>query len=157
MLHIGRFGCKLEHMRIRYETGLATMAQLIIGTAMSFVGAAASIISGCRTESGADCVSNTFVSLVLVILTVCVYMCLLGLGYAAQERRSKRLAKLLILAEAVVALFYLFDTRHAPTYADRFTNFIAFATAAWVMVVAIRLLRAGRRRIVRRRQSAVKP
>lgn len=143
-------------MRIRYETGLATMAQLIIGTAMSFVGGVASIISDCRTQGGADCVSNAFVSLVLVILTVCVYMFLLGLGYTAQERRSRRLAKLLILAEAVVALFYLFDTKQAPALIDRVTNFIACATAVWVAIVATRLARAGGRRVVNRRRPVAK-
>src|SRR5690348_6565484 len=101
-------------MRIRYETGVATFIQFIIGTTLSFMSGGASIVSGCRGNSGADCATNAFVSLILIIMTVVAYTFVLGLGYVAQERRSSRLAYSLIAAEAFALLIFLFDAKHAP-------------------------------------------
>src|SRR6185312_6035667 len=102
-------------MWLRYETSIATLVQFIIGTALTFLTGAASIVSGCRTSAGADCVGNTFVSLLLIIIVIVCYGFLLGVGYFAQEKRSSRLALLLIGSEAVAALIFLFDARQAPS------------------------------------------
>jgi hypothetical protein len=145
-------------MRVRYETGIATFVQFVIGIGLSFVGSVASIIGGCRGHSGVDCASNTLVSLVLVILTVGAFGALLALGYAAQERRSSRLALILIGAEALAALIYLFDAKHSPGIIDRLTNVAGFAVAAWVIIVAVRLARSKGRRIVSAgRRPVIKP
>jgi protein-S-isoprenylcysteine O-methyltransferase Ste14 len=85
---------------------------------------------------------------------------LLVLGYAAQERRSSRLAKLLIAAEILAALIYLYDTQHALSILERLTNLGSCLLALWVIVLAWRLSRAKGGRIVkvraRRRHTAQK-
>jgi hypothetical protein len=145
-------------MRLRYETGVATLVQFVVGTALGFLGAVVSIISGCRGHSGVDCASNSLVSLVLIILTVGALGVLLGLGYVAQERRSSRLALALIGAEALAALIFIFDAKQSPGLLDRLTNLVAFIIAIWVIVVAARLALARGRRIVSAgRHPAVKP
>ena len=141
-------------MRIRYETGTATFVQFIIGAGLSFISGVASIIGGCRGAGGADCVSNAFVSLILIILTVTAFGFLLGLGYVAQERRSSRLAALLIGCEAFAMLIFLFDARQSPAVVDKLTNAISFIVAAWVAFVAVQLYRARGGRIVRRHRSS---
>lgn len=139
-------------MRIRYETSVATLVQFIIGTALTFLTGVAAIIGGCRSSGGADCVSNTFVSLLFVIMVVAVYGFLLGVGYVAQERRSSRLALLLMGTEAFAALIFLFDARQSPSLIDKITNTISLAIAIWVIFVAFNLYRAKGARIVRTRQ-----
>lgn len=138
-------------MRIRYETANATFVQFIVGVGLSFISGIVSIVSGCRDSSGTDCVSNTFVSLILIILTVAAFGFLFGLGFVAQERRSRRLALLLIGFEVFAMLIFLFDARQAPATIDKLTNGASFGVAAWVTYVAWRLSRARGGRIVRGR------
>lgn len=138
-------------MQIRYETSVATLTQFIVGTVLAFLTGAVAIIGGCRSSGGADCVSNAFVSLLFVILVVAVYGFFLGLGYVAQERRSSRLALLLIGTEAFAALIFLFDARQSPSLIDKITNVISLAVAIWVIYVAFNLYRAKGARIVRAR------
>lgn len=139
-----------RYMRIRYETSVATLVQFIIGAILTFLSNAIAIISSCRDNGGADCISNTFVSLLFIILIVAVYAFLLGLGYVAQEKRSSRLALLLIGCQAFAALVFLFDARQAPGLIDKITNALSFAVAVWVGYVAFNLYRAKGARIVKR-------
>jgi len=140
-------------MWLRYETSIATLVQFVVGTALTFLTGLASIISGCRTSTGADCVGNTFVSLLLIIMVVVGYGFLLGVGYFAQDKRSSKLALLLIGSEAVAALIFLFDARQAPGLIDKFTNGLSFLIALWVAYIAFNLYRARGARIVRKRNS----
>lgn len=135
-------------MRIRYETGIATLVQFAVTAGLSIINGLASVIVGCRGGATADCITNTFVSLVLIILMVVGLGILLALGYAAQARRSARLAYTLIVIEAFVALIFLFDTKQSPGIVERLTSFLSFAVAAWVIFVAWRLSRAKGGRIV---------
>ena len=137
-------------MRIRYETGTATLIQFIVGAGLSFLNGVISVVSGCTGSGSADCVSNAFVSLVLIMMTIVAYVFLLALGYVAQERRSVRLAYLLIASELIAALVSIFDARQSASVVDKFTNFISFVAAVWVIYVAWRLARAKGGRIVRR-------
>lgn len=135
-------------MRIRYETGLATFVQFIVGAGLSFINGVASIISGCHNANSADCVSNAFVSLILIILTIAAFGFLLGLGYVAQDRRSSRMALFLIGCEVFAMVIFLFDAKHAPSLVDKITNIVSALVAVWVTYVAWRLYRAGGTRIV---------
>ena len=138
-------------MRIRYETGIATLVQFAAIAGLSFINGLASIISGCRGGATADCVTNAFVSLVLIIMLLVGLGILLALGYAAQARRSVRLAYTLMAAEAFAAAVFLFDAKQTPSLVERLTNFLSFLVSAWVIFVAWRLSRAKGGRIVANR------
>jgi hypothetical protein len=127
------------------------MIQFIVGAALTFLSNAVSIISGCT--GGADCVSNAFVSLLLVILVIGAYSLLFAIGYVAQEKRSSGLALLLIAAQAFAALIFIFDARQAPGLIDKITNGLSFLIAIWVAYVAFNLYRAKGARIVRSRHN----
>jgi preprotein translocase subunit SecG len=144
-------------MRLRYETGVATLVQFIVATFLGFLNGGNSIITGCHNSSPGECVSNTLVSLVLIILTVMWLGFLLALGYTAQERRSSRLALALIAAESLSALVYLFDAKHTPSILERLTNLIAFGLAIWVIFIAWRLSRAKGGRIVKTARARRRP
>jgi len=135
-------------MRIRYETGIATLVQFAVIAGLSFINGLASIISGCHSGATADCITNAFVSLVLIIMLIVGLGILLALGYAAQARRSARLAYILMAAEAFAAFIFLFDAKQTPSIIERLTNFLSFAVSAWVIFVAWRLSRAKGGRIV---------
>ncbi len=144
-------------MHLRYETGVATLIQFIATIILTFLTTIVAIIGGCTSGFNASCISNALVSLILVILIIFALGFLLVLGYAAQERRSSRLAKFLIAAEALAALIYLYDTQHALSLLERITNLASCLIALWVIVLAWRLARAKGGRIVkvrsRRRHS----
>ena len=140
-------------MHIRYETTLATLVQFVIGTSLTFVSGLASILGGCRNVGGVDCVSNTFVSLLLIILVIAGYGFLLALGYVAQDRRSSRLAVFLIVCELFAGLIFLFDAKQAPSLVERATNGLSFVIVLWVCWVAFNLYRARGARIVRRKRT----
>jgi hypothetical protein len=146
-------------MRLRYETGIATLVQFVIGVGLSFIGSAASILSGCHRHSAAECASNTLVSLVLIIITAAVLAAIAAFGYVAQERRSTRLALILIGIEGMAALFYLFDAKQSAGLLDRISNLISFLVAGWVVVITIGLAQSRGRRIVSvgRRRRVAKP
>ena len=138
-------------MRLRYETGIATLVQLIVTTLLTFIGSIVSAVGGCTGKPSADCVSNTLVSLIYIILTVGALGFIAALGYVAQERRSRRLAMALITLEAFAALIYLFDTKQANSITDGITNLLSFLLAIWVITIAWRLVRAKGGRIVKTR------
>jgi|ERR1017187_25743 ABC-type dipeptide/oligopeptide/nickel transport system permease subunit len=136
-------------MRLRYETGVATLVQFIVTILLTFITTVISIIGSCTGGVNAQCVSNTLVSLILIFLIIFALGFLLVLGYAAQERRSSRLAKLLIVAEFFAAFAYIYDARQTPSGLERFTNLISCILAVWVIVLAWRLARAKGGRVVK--------
>ncbi|HVU59803.1 MAG TPA: hypothetical protein VHC98_03120 [Candidatus Saccharimonadales bacterium] len=144
-------------MRIRYETGVATLVQFIGAAGLSFLGGLASIAAGCSSGANADCVTNAFVSLVFIILMIGALAFLVLLGYSAQARRSTRLALMLVIAELLALGFFLFDAKQAPDIVERITNALSALLAVWVILVALRLANARGQRIVnrpRRRRSS---
>lgn len=134
-------------MNIKYETGVITFAQFIVMSLLGIPNALNSIITTCR-HTGHDCVSNLIVSLIYFILLTAWFACLWLLGYAAQDRRSKRLAQLLIAAEGLVLLVSLFDVKHHNDALGFVTSLIDLVFAGWIILLAFRLMRSGGGRIV---------
>ncbi len=134
-------------MKIKYQTGIVTLIQFIVAVALGFINEVASSVSGCIGH-GSACVSNTLVSLLLIILTAIWFAFLAALGYAAQDRRSRRLARYLMAAEAIVAVVALFDVKHFPNILGLITSLIDFGLAAWAFLLAYRLSKANGGRIV---------
>lgn len=143
-------------MRLRYETGIATSAQFITMTVLNFVNAISASVSGCTNHNG-DCVSNMLLSMMYFIVVAVWFGFLSVLGYAAQDKRSKRLAQVLIAAEVMVALVAAFDAKHHPDTLGLVTSLIDLAFAVWVITLAYRLMRSNGGRVVapttRRRRS----
>src|SRR4051794_7575424 len=102
-------------MKLTYETGTATLIQFIALGMLNIVNGLESIITTCRHESG-DCVGNILTSIIFYILTVLWFGIVTVIGYTAQERRSKRLAQLLIAAEAIIALIAWFNIKLNLSY-----------------------------------------
>lgn len=69
------------------------------------------------------------------------------LGYAAQERRSRRFALALIAAEFLVLIVATFNTKHHPDTLSLITSVTDIILALWIIFLAIRLVRSGGGRI----------
>lgn len=151
-------------MKLTYETGTATIIQFIVVGLLNIANGLDSIVTTCR-HSGGDCLGNVFSSVVFYILIVGWFGAVVVLGYLAQERRSRRLAQLLIATEALIGLVALFNTKLNLTYHNGLlslaTSLADLVLAIWVISLAFRLMRAGGKRIAprqrpRKRQSASK-
>lgn len=139
-------------MKLTYQTAIATLIQFVTLTLLGIPNALVSIISTCHSDNS-NCVSNMLVSLIFFLLTAAWFGFVWLLGYAAQERRSKRLAWLLIGAEALTAAVALFNTRHDTNFLTIITSLLDLLLAIWIMVLAFRLIRAkGGRVVVSQRQ-----
>lgn len=133
-------------MKLTYETGTATLIQFLVLGLLNLANGLNSIISTCH--SGKDCVNNALVSAIFYMLAAGWFAALWVIGYLAQERRSKMLARLLIAAEALVALVAFFNAKHHSDFLSLFTSLVDLVLAVWIITIAFRLMRSGGGRVV---------
>jgi len=138
-------------MKLTYQTGIATFIQFVSLSLLNIANGANSVVATCRHDS-TNCISNLIVSLIFFMLTVAWFAAVWLLGYTAQDRRSKRLAQLLIAAEGFIALIALFNAKHHTDLIGLGTSLIDLALALWIIVLAFRLMRAGSNRVVARQR-----
>jgi hypothetical protein len=148
----------MEFMRLTYETGVATMIQFMVLALFNIANTLYSIVSTC-THSGEDCVSNTLSSVIFYILIIFWYGILVGLGFIAQTKRSKRSCRILILAELSCLAVAAYDIKLGISYHNNalssFTSFADLVLSAWVITLAFRLMKAGGGRVVTGRRRVV--
>ncbi len=128
-------------MKVRYGTGFATLVQFILLSLLGIANGLNSIVTTCH-NTGRDCISNLIVSLIFFIITAAWFAFIWILGYTAQERRSKRLAQLLVAAELLIAMVAYFNARHHTDALSLVTSLIDLALAFWIIILAILLIRS---------------
>ena len=133
-------------MKLTYQTAVATLIQFILLSFLGIANGLNSVVTTCR-HSSSDCFTNTLVSLIFFILTALWFGAVWLLGYTAQERRSHRLAQLLIVAELLIALVALFNARHHTDILSLATSLIDLCLAIWIITLAFRLMRSKGKRI----------
>ena len=149
-------------MKLKYETAVATLIQFVVLTILNIATGLDSVIKTWRTDRP-NFVSNLIVSLVFFLLMAMWFGFIWILGYAAQERRSKHLARLLIAAEALIALVALFSVKHHNSVISLVTSVIDLTLALWIITLAYRLSKADGGRIMpknrgrQRRPSSIPP
>ncbi len=141
-------------LRFIFKHQLANIAlvQFILMCFLGLANGAYSIGSTCSQHD--DCLSNAVVSIVYWLLIAVWFGFLWILAYTAQERRSKKLIWLLIGGQAMVALISSFNARHHPDVLGLITSIVDFVLAIWVIILALRLLRAKGGRLVVKQRSA---
>ena len=143
-------------MRLTYEAGTAALIQFIVLGFLNIATALESIISTCKPHSGGDCVGNLLTSIVYYMLIVIWFGIILGIGLAAQQKRSKRLAQLLILCEVAVLIVASYNIKlNLSSFSgiiNFFTSCVDVVLSIWVIYLAYRLTRASGGRVVRRRR-----
>lgn len=146
----------MNSVKLTYETAIATLIQFITLSLLNIATGTDSVVTTCR-HSGGDCVSNLIVSLIFFMLVTGWFAAVWLLGYMAQERRSRRLAQLLIVAEVLIALVASFNAKHHTDALSLATSLIDLALAIWVITLAYRLMRAGGGRVVTRSLNRQRP
>lgn len=140
-------------MRFRYETGIVTLVQFIVLSLLSLANSLNSIIGTCIHSRG-QCIENMIPSILLFILVAAWFACIWVLGYAVQDRRSRKLAVVLMGAEFMVAIVALFSIKHHSDWLSAITSTIDLVFALLVIVLAFRLFRSGGSRVVARSRVA---
>lgn len=138
-------------MKIKYETGTATLVQFIALSLLGILNALNSIITTCHSAAD-ECVTNAMLSTMFFMITVFFFAVIWVLGYTVQDRRSKRLAQLLIMVELLIMIVALFNARHHTDILSLFTSVLDFGLAVWVIVSAAVLIKYGGKRVVTHRQ-----
>ncbi len=149
-------------MRLTYETGVATLVQFIIASLFILVSQIGSTAASCLKDHG-NCVVNTITAIIFFIVVSVVFGAIWIIGYAAQDRRSRRLSRLLICAEGFIGLLALFSLKlnlHTHSIPGFVASIGALVMSIWILTLAFRLMRAGNSRVVSRqrpRQRSRKP
>ncbi len=137
-------------VKLTYETAIATFIQFIIASLFTLVSQLASTTVGCFKD-GSNCVINLITSIIFFILIAVVFGSIWMIGYMAQERRSKRLSQLLICAEGFIGLLALFSIKlnlSSRNILGLIASIALAAMAAWIILLAFRLMKAGGGRVV---------
>ncbi len=140
------YACNNGSVKLTYQTAVATLIQFITLSFLGIANGLNSIVSTCRHD-GTDCINNVIVSIIFFILTVMWFGAVWILGTLAQERRSKRLAILLIGAEAFIAMIAYFNARHHTDILGLGTSLIDLVLALWIITLAFRIIRSKGERI----------
>lgn len=140
-------------MQLTHETGKATMIQFMVMALLNIANTIDSIISTC-THTGGQCVPNMLTSIIFYILIIVWFAIIMALGYQTQQVRTKRLARLLILAELSVFAIAGYNIKLGITYHNgalsMFTSLFDLIISFWVISLAFRLMKAGGGRVVQR-------
>jgi hypothetical protein len=138
--------------KLKYETSIVTFIQFIAMSFLYLLVNLGSIITSCRGRSY-DCVSNSISSITLSIVVIIAFSCVWLLGYYVQNRRSRRLALLLMFIEVGIFMVELLDARHFPNILSLFTSLLDASLALLVIILALRLYTANGGRIVSRNRN----
>lgn len=141
-------------MKLRYNTGQATVLQFIVVMLFGFVTNTISIIQAMGREESGSFATNLLLTVVILIFQAVWLGFICVVGFAAQDKRNRSLALLLIALEAasfVVALFNLRHPGNAVAFVASLSHMIIAAYVAWL---AFEIYRARGKRIVSRTRSS---
>jgi hypothetical protein len=141
-------------VKLTYETAVATFIQFIISSLFILITQFGSAVTGCFKDR-TDCVSNIIPSIIFFIVVSVFFGVIWLIGFAAQSRRSRRLAQLLILIEAGIGMLGLFSIKlnlHSHNVSGLVASIGIAILCAWVITLAYRLMRAGGGRVVPRQR-----
>lgn len=142
-------------MTLRYQTATATFVQLAVMTLLVIIGGIMDVAKNC--ENSSECVVNSFLWIIIAFLLAGWYAVLFALGYFAQEKRSYKLARLLIAGELFTAFISLMLIKNPSSFYSGLGAIIALLFAVWVIILAWRIYRARGSRITAPRSGATRP
>lgn len=131
----------------KYEVGIIAFVQFVLLSFLSLANSLNSIISTCIHQSG-QCIENMIPSIILFILIAVWFAFIWVLAYTVQDRRSRKLTATLIGAEFFIAVVALFSVKHHSDWLSAATSTIDLILSVWIIVLAIRIFRAGNARVV---------
>jgi len=142
-------------MTLTYQTSVATFIQFVLVSLFTIVTQIISTVGSCTKESTINCVVDSFTAVIFYSVVAVVFAFIWFIGYRAQHQRSKRMTQLLIAVEGFFALLALFSIKlntSSRSFIGSIASFVMLLLAVWILNLAFRLLRAGDRRVTRRRR-----
>lgn len=136
--------------RLTYQTAVVSLIQFISIMILGVPDTVINIVSTCHNDSS-NCVSNMIVSLIFYLLTAGWFLIIVLLGWAAQKKRSRQFAVILIGFEFItlVVAGYI-DFPHDTNVLAKGTSLLDALLSLWVMYLAFRVFLSGGKRIVKR-------
>lgn len=136
----------MGQMIFKYQVAVITLVQFITLSLLGIANGLNSIITTCVKHD--ECISNAIVSTIFFLLTAAWFAFVWVLAYTAQERRTKKLVAALICAQGLIALIALFNAKHHTDLLGLVTSVIDLFLALWIIILAVRLGKAGGGRVV---------
>ena len=137
--------------KLTYQTAVVSLVQFISIMILGVPNTVINIVSTCHSDSS-NCVSNMIVSLILYLLTAGWFGIIMIVAYAAQHRRSRQLAVILIGLEFITLVVAAYiDFPHDPNILSKATSLLDAALSIWIIYLAFRLFLSGGRRMVKKR------
>ena len=133
-------------MKLTYQTGVAALIQLAVMTLFNILNGIHSSIQQC-TNGSSDCIGNIITSMLYFMLITFWFAALWILAAAVQDRRSRKLAFVLMGGEGMVFLVALFNAQHHNNLLGLFTSIADAALAAWVGWLAFKIFIHGGARV----------
>jgi hypothetical protein len=131
---------------LRSQTGVATFVQLAAVTFFVVIAGVTDLVKNC--DVGSSCVANSFLWIIIVFMVALWFFILSGLGYAVQMKRSRRLAKLLILAELFTAGIAFMIVSHPSGPLSLIGGLVTLLIALGTALMAFRVHQAKGGRVV---------
>lgn len=134
--------------KLKYETGIATSIQFVVLTFLNFLDGTVSSVSQCTKSSGGSCFGDIVLAMLYFLVISICFAALWLAGFAAQDRRSKRIALVLIAGEGMAFLVAVYNLTHRnPSLIGKAASLIDLVLSVWVAYLAFRLVRAKGGRI----------
>lgn len=147
-------GIMLIIMRLRYNTGQATVVQFIVVMLLGFVTNAISLAGSASRDEGSFATDLLLTVFILILQAFWLgFLCVVG--FAAQDKRNRSLALLLIGLEGITFMVALFNARHPGNPVALMASLLHMAIAIYVAFMAFNIYRARGKRIVSRPKQAV--
>jgi hypothetical protein len=134
-------------MKLRYQTGAVTLMQFAIVTIFGLLTQMGPAVDDCIKSRG-DCANEVMSSLLYVVLLGVWLIFVSVIGYAAQDRRNRRMAQLLIACEGFIGLIALFNARHFPSVVGLISSLVNLGFAILAIYLAWNIIRSRGGRIV---------
>lgn len=132
-------------MRLTYQTGIAALAHLGVITVLNVLNGITSSVKQCSANSS-GCVGDIVLAMMYFMLITIWFTAVWILAAAAQERRGRKLAFVLMGCEFVIFSVAVFNAR-SNSGLEFVTSIVDALFALWVGLLAFRLFIHGGGRV----------
>lgn len=133
-----------------YQTGMASLIQLIIVAILGIPRELVSIINSCQNGKTA-CFDSLFFSAIIYVLLVVWFSVMAAIGYFAEDTRNPKFAYSIIFCEIITFTIVIFVNFVSETnYILKSVSLIYGLLSLWIIYLAIKLINSHGKRMTRR-------
>lgn len=140
-------------MKLRYNTGQATIVQFIAVMLLGFVSSTISLFQAVDSEGSGSFATNLLLTVFILILQAVWLGFICVVGFAAQDKRNRSLALLLIGLEGINLVVAFMNIRHPGNPVAFLASLTHILIALYIIWLAYEIYRARGKRIVSRTRT----